>query len=349
LHMAEVSAIGVRSDVRIVHISDTHNRHDQVTEDLLELEADILIHTGDFSDTGEANEFSNFNTWMGKVKDKFPLGIYLVLGNHDYKFLNGLSPSEDLAAVMASDEERRKYFQDILSNVVVLDNEVRTIVVGEEGEMSLTIYGAPWNPWQSSPTYPDRVYDKVKSDHDRVFEMWRSCLPEERKNKWEEGEAWRYDEIPTDGGVDILLTHVPPFGVFDQQPWPFTNWGSSQPLTRALMDVKPRMHLFGHVHAQRGYWEKVDARCETEITSILGGVQYATTTHEEVKNELMEGSVDFGIQFMANTALMSDRTVQPFGKKKIVGKPRLIYGTWIPQANGTGQWNFHGTGGGAKY
>jgi Icc-related predicted phosphoesterase len=344
-------------DVRIVHISDTHNLHDQITRDLAELKADMLIHTGDFSAAGTLDEFADFNCWLAEISPYFPRGVYLVLGNHDYKFLNGLSPDEELVKVMASDEERKKYIQTKLSNAVVLDNEALKVPVGVRGELTLTLYGAPWNPFQSSPTYPDRVRNdsRVKNDHDRVFLKWSENIPEERKQKWVAGQAWRYDEIPTNGSIDILLTHVPPFGVFDKQPI-FGNWGSSSPLLTALQNSKPRMHLFGHVHAQRGYWEKTETENPVATkdskdprareTKIIGGVQYASTTHEEVKEGLMKGGADEGIQFLANTAVMSDRTVQPFAKKKIVGKPRLICGTWkAPREGGKGRWYFQGAGG----
>jgi len=225
------------------------------------------------------------------------------------------------------------------------------VTVGANNDLTLSLFASPWNPFQSSPTYPDRVKvtadSNVKTDHDLVFQRWVESLPEERKKKWDQDEAWRYDEIPTD--VDILLTHVAPFGVLDRQPL-ITNWGSSSPLKCVLKEKKPRMVLFGHIHAQRGYWEKVDQN------NIIGGVQYAKTTNEEVKNELMEGNKDSGIQFMANTCLMSDRTVQKFAKKKIVGKPRLIYGTYVPKDDEiysglgkAGEWHFHGIGGGSKY
>uniref|UniRef100_A0A6B2L9T5 Calcineurin-like phosphoesterase domain-containing protein n=1 Tax=Arcella intermedia TaxID=1963864 RepID=A0A6B2L9T5_9EUKA len=297
------------------------------------LQADILVHTGDFCDSGSAQEWEDFNAWLGEIKGGFARGVYVVLGNHDYKFLDALTDGEALVGVMASDEKRRTYLQGRLSNGVVLDNEL--LKVGLGGDLEVTLYGCPWNPFQSSPTYPDRVRAgrKVKSDHDRVFLKWAAGLPETRRKRWPAEEAWRYDEIPTDGSVDVLLTHVPPYGVFDQMPW-FVYWGSSEPLRQVLEDVKPRMHLFGHVHAQRGYWEKVQG-------DIHGGVQYATTTNEEVKTELMKG--DAGIQLLANTALMSDRTVQPFAKKGIAGKPRLIEGYWIadPALPRAGYWSFH--------
>ena len=66
---------------------------------------------------------------------------------------------------------------------------------------------------------------------------------------------------------------MPPLGVFDRMPV-IGSWGSSLPLLTALKRAKPRAHLFGHVHAQRGYWEKsLDG-------SMSGGVQYAKTTND---------------------------------------------------------------------
>lgn len=237
---------------------------------------------------------------------------------------------------MVSDDSRRKYMNTKLSNAIVLDNEAITIHVGDPTKnMTLKIFGSPWNPFQYTPTNPDRVNaDKApSSDHDRVFQKWSSLQPKERKAKWSPGEAWRYDEIPSD--VDILMTHIPPFGVFDKMPV-LQNWGSSQPLKTIVASTKPRVHLFGHVHAQRGWWEKKNS------TTIVGGVQYATTTNEEVKDELL-GGADSKTQILACTAMMSDRTVNPFAKKQIMGKPRLICGTWVE-----GEWKWTAAGGATR-
>jgi hypothetical protein len=311
---------------------------------------------------GTEEEFQDFNRWLGQVQPHFPRGVYVILGNHDYKFLNGTEASEELIEVLASDEKRREFLAKKLPNAIVLDSESKKVTVGPNNDLTLTIYALPWNPWQSSPTYPDRITSdgSIKSDHDRVFLKWCEGVPEDQKKRWRSGEAWRYEEIPADGSIDILITHVPPLGVFDKQPV-LANWGSSEALLSTLLEAKPRMHLFGHVHAQRGFWEKIDVPASNEeggqvggkegspvVTVIQGGVQYAKATNEEKKDDLMEGGEDVGIQFMANSALMSDRTVQPFAKKKIVGKPRLICGTWRAGEEGKGKWYFRGTGGGAK-
>lgn len=101
------------------------------------------------------------------------------------------------------------------------------------------------------------------------------------------------------------------------------------------------MHLFGHVHAQRGYWQ-VSRDNNTENAKVVGGVEYAKTTNEQGVHELLQGSSEqLHVQFVANTAMMSDRSVQPFAKKKIVGVPRVIVGAWF--VDEVGGWRFsHG-------
>ncbi|HVJ06960.1 MAG TPA: metallophosphatase domain-containing protein [Acidisarcina sp.] len=58
-----------------------------------------------------------------------------------------------------------------------------------------------------------------------------------------------YSSIPND--TDILITHMPPYGILDgtdEYPGP-----SGDPILRkAVIRVKPRLHVFGHVHAGYG-------------------------------------------------------------------------------------------------
>ena len=56
------------------------------------------------------------------------------------------------------------------------------------------------------------------------------------------------DRIPD--GIDILITHGPPFGVLDR-----VNAGvltGSEALLEAVARVRPRIHVFGHIHECRG-------------------------------------------------------------------------------------------------
>lgn len=59
-------------------ISDTHNDHTQL--DQTSLEADVLIHCGDFGTKGKYTEAENFLLWFVKQPAKYKI---LVPGNHD--------------------------------------------------------------------------------------------------------------------------------------------------------------------------------------------------------------------------------------------------------------------------
>jgi predicted phosphohydrolase len=58
-----------------------------------------------------------------------------------------------------------------------------------------------------------------------------------------------YAEIPDD--VDILVTHGPPYGILDRSPGTLHHVGSPQ-LLEAVTRLKPRLHVFGHVHGAHG-------------------------------------------------------------------------------------------------
>jgi Icc-related predicted phosphoesterase len=89
------------------------------------------------------------------------------------------------------------------------------------------IWGTPWQPW---------FYD------------WAFNLPrggEELKAKW--------DMIPED--TDILITHGPPFGINDVVIGRYDNLGCEL-LTERLKIVKPKIHIFGHIHSGRNIFEQ---------------------------------------------------------------------------------------------
>jgi len=68
---------------RIVHISDTHNF--LVDETSLGLpDGDILVHTGDFSNKGAAEEFQQFDSWLQAVAHRYRYRV-VIFGNHDVR------------------------------------------------------------------------------------------------------------------------------------------------------------------------------------------------------------------------------------------------------------------------
>lgn len=102
----------------------------------------------------------------------------------------------------------------------------------------LTFWGSPWQPW---------------------FMDWAFNLPRKGiklREKW--------NLIPL--GTDILVTHSPPYGILDKvRPQP-PGWGlesdpGSDPLgceelAIRLNAVRPKLHVFGHIHDGYGRKER---------------------------------------------------------------------------------------------
>lgn len=58
-----------------------------------------------------------------------------------------------------------------------------------------------------------------------------------------------YSQIPPD--TDILITHGPPFGILDQASGSGDHQGCRALLDR-ILQLKPKLHVFGHVHGAHG-------------------------------------------------------------------------------------------------
>ncbi|MEL6250902.1 MAG: metallophosphatase domain-containing protein [Bacteroidota bacterium] len=79
------------------------------------------------------------------------------------------------------------------------------------------------------------------------------------------GEEMRphWDLIPPN--TDVLITHTPPNGILDK-----SRSGSSlgcEDLSAKLLTIKPRLHVFGHIHASNG-------RIETDATTYINASNY---------------------------------------------------------------------------
>lgn len=76
-----------------------------------------------------------------------------------------------------------------------------------------------------------------------------------------------WEQIPMD--TDVLVTHGPPKGILDKVLHPFpgedANVGDLNLLSR-VMDVKPKVHLFGHIH--EGYGSYIRELWETKFYNV---------------------------------------------------------------------------------
>jgi predicted phosphodiesterase len=181
--------------MRVVCVSDTHSRHDQ----LCVPNGDVLVHAGDATMAGRVEEISRFNYWLGTLPHQHK--IY-VAGNHDLLFESDPGLAERL-----------------ITNATYLRDSAVTIG-------GLKIYGSPWQPWFL----------------DWAFNLGRGP---EIKRKW--------DLIPDDS--DVLITHGPPNGILDlvprNAPQGLEHIGCEE-LLKAIGRVKPKAHIFGHIHEGYG-------------------------------------------------------------------------------------------------
>ena len=63
--------------------------------------------------------------------------------------------------------------------------------------------------------------------------------------------ADKWASIPDD--IDILITHSPPFDILDELIEEGKHAGSTA-LGHVLMRVRPKLHVFGHIHEAYGTW-----------------------------------------------------------------------------------------------
>jgi Icc-related predicted phosphoesterase len=183
---------GPSTALRLVLLSDTHERHREVEVP----DGDIFIHAGDFTMFSKSMEVVvDFNDWLGELPHRHKI---VVPGNHEF-FLEA-DPSERF----------------MLDNAIVLINERMEI----EG---LRIWGSP-----VTPLYGGAFGLRSAKDRKRL-----------------------YAQIPHD--IDVLVSHGPPFGILDTAPTGLHE--GCRELLDAVMWVRPKLHVFGHIHTAYGIFQ----------------------------------------------------------------------------------------------
>ncbi|XP_065910919.1 metallophosphoesterase MPPED2-like [Dysidea avara] len=199
--------------IRMVCISDTHNRTDHMEVP----PGDILVHAGDFTNVGLEGDVRRFKEFLAKLPHKHKV---IIAGNHDLTF--DLDNYDTLCKTFAQHGHRNPLDAKKCRNIL-LDAGVCTYL--EDSEVTIggyRIYGSPWQP-----EFCDWGFNLRRGE---------KCL-----------EKW--DLIPE--GVDILITHGPPIGHGDL---------CSSQLRAGCVDllhtiqtrVKPKYHVFGHIHEGYG-------------------------------------------------------------------------------------------------
>jgi len=208
--------------LRIVALSDTHNRHRGV----LVPHGDIVIFAGDACVNGTPEEMLAFVQWFSALPHKHRIFIG---GNHDGIIANA-DWREDAIGSMLRWSARG-------GGTLYLEGETAGVTANG---MDLRIHGAPWRPRPNDWTPGEPMRPGKRSS---AFGVRESLI----------GQFW--DTIPE--GLDILVTHVPAYGMLDEiEETPISaalRIGCTALASKlARMRHPPKAHIFGHVHDPGG-------------------------------------------------------------------------------------------------
>ena len=195
--------------VRFVCVSDTHGREAHMPA---LPPGDVLIHGGDFTNTGELGMCEAFNEWLGKQPYKHKV---VIAGNHETTFDTAAYPR------IAPRFHGQRPFNPVtcratLTNATHYLEDSACVVEG------VKIWGSPWSPWF----------------HDWGFNARRGA---------ECDALWQ--KIPED--TDVLLTHGPPIGHGDLC-FGNHRAGCVDLLRHVNRRIRPQYHVFGHIHEGYG-------------------------------------------------------------------------------------------------
>ncbi|CAG8600774.1 1378_t:CDS:2 [Cetraspora pellucida] len=207
---------------RFVCVSDTHNKVSLETYHVPE--GDVLLHSGDLTEVGKLDQIKTAVNWIKSLPHKHKI---VIAGNHDSTLDKPFY--EEYWSKFHHYKENSDDAIDMIRNaghgIVYLEDESFTIP-----ESGYQVYGSPYTP---------RFYDWAFNGDRGPF----------LKEKW--------SKIPPD--THILMTHGPPFGILDATVTK-ENVGCVDLLQR-IQEIKPLIHVFGHIHEGYGVFEK---KWETE-------------------------------------------------------------------------------------
>ena len=208
--------------MRITHISDTHNKHNQLNGKLPG--GQLLIHSGDFTSIGRKHEVEKFIEWFDKQDYTHKV---FIAGNHDLTFQSERMYEEKSAHFerrvfdTPGSEGKPDWLVELLNNLPTGMYYLENTSIKLEG---INIWGSPVSPsfgygWGFNK---DRGHD--------INEVWST--------------------IPMD--TDIVITHSPIYGYNDRAQNTNQNVGCAD-LYHRLHEVKPHLHFAGHIHEGHGY------------------------------------------------------------------------------------------------
>ena len=222
--------------MKLVCISDTHNRHKHLTS-LAAFpnrlpDGDLLLHAGDFTGVGRKGEVTSFIEWLVKQAPRFTYGIVFIAGNHDKSFdPKFFREYEDFD--LWNDESHLKkptWLSDLLRDLKSSDPSIAYLENQAVEINGLKIWGSPITPWFRGDYW---AFNKHRGPE--IAEVWK--------------------DIPLD--ADIVMTHGPVAYKLDYVPRD-QEYAGCEDLRKKVEQVKPLLYVSGHIHESYGWDESID-------------------------------------------------------------------------------------------
>jgi Icc-related predicted phosphoesterase len=220
-------------------LSDTHNRIEKGGVAFDVPAGDVLIHGGDFTNTGSRSDCEAFATWIEKQPHTHKV---VIAGNHDLSF-DELSYAQTRMDIAHGRLDEVCPAAEIKARLGSVCHYLEDSAVEIEG---VTFYGSPW-----TPTFYNWAFNQDRGEE--IAATWR--------------------KIPAE--TDVLLTHGPPVGHGDLCS--SGNRAGCVDLLREIETrVRPIVHIFGHIHEGYGAW--ASPHCPTTfINASICTLQYNPT------------------------------------------------------------------------
>jgi len=212
----------------IMIISDTHEHTPNITG---MPPVDVLIHTGDLTNFGDLETLRASIEMLNTIPAELKL---VIAGNHDIS-LDPIRRVEN----MTDDEYANLHAAalEIMTGSEVRSNNIQylsedTYNFSLENGAKFTVYASPYTPGSGGWAFPYELTEDRFNDAKQIAPNRKSIATS-----------------PIPAGVDIVMTHGPPYSILDQVDG--QNIGCPN-LLRAVSRVKPLMHCFGHIHEGHG-------------------------------------------------------------------------------------------------
>ncbi|OJD10305.1 hypothetical protein AJ78_08637 [Emergomyces pasteurianus Ep9510] len=277
LRPAPRTRIAFQPPIRVVCISDTHDRQLSNVPD-----GDLLIHAGDLTNSGTRADIQSAVDWLKTLPHAEKV---VVAGNHDgwldrrvRRFITSVNPEgEEGEEEPGIDWGSIHYLQN--SSVTLTFpppsptfTDIDKFTTNTPPSRTLTIHGASQIP-QLDPS-PNSIH---------AFQ-YPASSPDCRTAST---DTYPYP-APFPSNTDILVTHTPPAHHLDNYPYSV----GCPYLLRAIWRVRPLLHVFGHVHVDRGVERAYYDRAQEAWEALCGARAEGCLLWERGGGGLVKGGGD---------------------------------------------------------